>query len=124
MRFLFFGDCMFGRDGRGFTANPFRHVAEFVRHADFIFFNLETVISPLPIADSHKEPKVFNYQSTGEQLEKLRGLTQATIFASVANNHSLDYGLQGLEATETFLGQNRILYAKGDQPVTTSFAGM
>ena len=118
MRLLFFGDCMFGRDGSPFVKNPFRYVSEFIRETDFIFFNLETVISPETILEKYKEPKTFNYQSTGKQLKKLRSITQATIFASIANNHSLDYGLQGLRATENFLDDNGILYNQGKDPVT------
>ncbi len=118
MRFLFFGDCMFGRDGAPFTKNPFRFVAEFIRETDFIFLNLESVISPQVLSEARKSPKTFNYQSTGIQLKKLRSMTRATIFASIANNHSLDYGLQGLRATEKFLDDNRILYSQQDRPVS------
>ena len=90
MRFLFFGDCMFGRGGAPFDENPFRHVESFIREADFIFFNLETVSSPEPSHEAQKEPKTFNYQSQGKQLKRLRNMTRATIFVSIANNHSLD----------------------------------
>ena len=118
MRLLFFGDCMFGRGGAPFDENPFRYVGSFIREADFIFFNLETVISPQTLSEAHKEPKTFNYQSKGKQLKMLRNMTQATIFASIANNHSLDYGLHGLEATEEYLKKTEILFNQGDNPVT------
>jgi len=119
MRLLFFGDCMFGRNGAPFDENPFRYVSKFIHEADFIFFNLETVISPRALSAAHKEPnKTFNYQTKGSQLKILRKMTQATIFASIANNHSLDYGLQGLRATENYLGENKILYNRRKHPVT------
>jgi len=81
VRVLFFGDCMVGRGGAPFDENPFRY---------FIFFNLETVSSPEPSHEAQKEPKTFNYQSQGKQLKRLRNMTRATIFVSIANNHSLD----------------------------------
>ena len=118
MRFLFFGDCMFGREAAPFDENPFRYVASFIREADFIFFNLETVISPRALSQAYKEPKVFNYQTKGVQLKFLRKMTKGTIFASVVNNHSLDYGVQGLRNTEKYLEKINILYTRGKTPIT------
>ena len=57
MKLLFFGDCMFGRDNRVFFKNPFIHVQSVIKKADVIFFNLETVISPIPIDDKYKWPE-------------------------------------------------------------------
>lgn len=118
MRFLFFGDCMFGREESPFDENPFRYVKSFIRKADFIFFNLETVISLKTISEEYKEPKKFNYQTGGVQLKTLREMTNATIFASIVNNHSLDYGAFGLQNTEEYLNKIGILNTRGEIPVT------
>ena len=37
----------------------------------YIFLNLETTISQIPLDDSYKDDKVFNYQATGNQLVHL-----------------------------------------------------
>ena len=112
MKLLFFGDCMFGRDNHDFTLNPFKFVSKFIKQADYIFFNLETVISPKPLSENLREDKTFNYQSGGEQLMTLRDMTNKPIFASIANNHSLDYGTKGIENTRRFLRRNGFLGAK------------
>ncbi len=112
MKLLFFGDCMFGRDNHDFTLNPFQFVSKFIKQADYIFFNLETVISPKPLSENLREDKTFNYQSGGEQLMTLRDMTNKPIFASIANNHSLDYGTKGIENTRRFLRRNGFLGAK------------
>ena len=109
MKLVFVGDCMFGRDNNPFTENPFVHVEHILTDSSHIFLNLETTISPVPLDDSYKDDKVFNYQATGEQLVTLRGITGETpIFAAIVNNHTLDYKEQGFENTKQFLTQNNI----------------
>ena len=111
MKILFFGDCMFGRNGNPFVKNPFKYVEKYIKRADIIIFNLETVISPNPISDNFKEEKVFNYQSTGEQLITLKQLTNKLILASITNNHSLDFGVYGFNQTKNFLKKYNIKYS-------------
>ena len=110
VKLIFFGDCMFGRNGRHFIENPFQYVESYLKEASHIFFNLETTISNPLLPDIHKEDKVFNYQSTGEQLISLRNITDNPIFAAIVNNHSLDYGEVGYENTKNFLKENNILF--------------
>ena len=45
-------------------------------------------------------------------------MTRATIFVSIANNHSLDYGVQGLNATEQFLAKTGLVFTQRDKSVT------
>ena len=111
MKILFFGDCMFGRDNNPFIENPFVNIENAIKNVDLIIFNLETNISVIPLEESLRDDKVFNYQSNGIQLITLRKLTDKPIIASIANNHSLDYGLEGYKATKEFLGTNNILFA-------------
>ena len=92
MKLVFFGDCMFGRHGRPFIEDPFVHVKDIIKRGSHIFFNLETVISNPPLPKEYKVNKVFNYQSTGEQLLSLKKITKKPIFVSVSSNHSLDFG--------------------------------
>ena len=114
LKLVFVGDCMFGRDNNPFTENPFVHVEHVFNDSTHIFLNLETTISPEPLDDSYKDDKVFNYQATGEQLIKLRSLTDNPIFAAIVNNHTLDYKEQGFENTKQFLTDNTINYTVND----------
>lgn len=111
MKLLFLGDIMFGRNNNKFIDNPFKHIEKYIKLADVVIFNLETVISPIPLSDLFKTDKVFNYQSDGKQLITLRKLTNKIIIASTANNHTLDYGKQGFLNTKKFLRNNNIKFA-------------
>ena len=117
MKLLFFGDCMFGRNGNHFVLKPFKFVKQIIKQADYIFLNLETVISPKPLHDRYKTQKVFNYQSTGKPLLSLKLITKKPIFVSIANNHSLDYNTRGYKSTKKFLKNNNFLYASGKNSV-------
>ena len=103
MKLVFFGDCMFGRDGHDFVSDPFVHVKHIIKEASCLFFNLETTISVPLLHDDYKEEKKFNYQATDEQLMSLRKITKKTTFVSFANNHTLDYGPKGFENTRNIL---------------------
>jgi poly-gamma-glutamate capsule biosynthesis protein CapA/YwtB (metallophosphatase superfamily) len=111
MKLLFLGDIMFGRNNNKFIDNPFKYIEKYIKSVDVIIFNLETVISPIPLSDLFKTDKVFNYQSDGTQLITLRKMTDKLIIASTANNHSLDYDKQGILNTKKFLRNNNINYA-------------
>lgn len=102
---------MFGRNNNKFIDNPFKYIEKYIKSVDVIIFNLETVISPIPLNDLFKTDKVFNYQSDGTQLITLRKMTDKLIIASTANNHSLDYDKQGFLNTKKFLRNNNIKYA-------------
>ena len=110
MKLIFMGDCMFGRDNHNFTLNPFINVIPLLKDASHIFLNLETTISPKPLTDSDKEDKVFNYQSNGQHLLSLKKITRKPIFTAIVNNHTLDYGIKGLENTKAFLKKNDFQY--------------
>ena len=75
MNLIFVGDCMFGRNGNAFTKEPFINVGALFKEATHIFLNLETTISNPLLSDDYKEDKVFNYQSNGEHLLSLKGVT-------------------------------------------------
>ena len=109
MKLVFFGDCMFGRNNNKFIKNPFIHVEEILKQGSYIFFNLETTISPQLLSNDYRENKTFNYQSNGEQLIELKKKIKKPIFVSIVNNHSLDYGEQGHKNTKRFLKSNNYL---------------
>ena len=104
MKLIFFGDCMFGRDGHNFSSNPFKYVETYLKSSDIIIFNLETVISNFYLSDIYKLDKVFNYQSTDKQLVNLKKIIpKKNIFVSINNNHSLDYRIKGYSSTKYHL---------------------
>lgn len=109
MKLVFFGGCMFGRDGHDFVSDPFVHVKHIIKEASCLFFNLETTISVPLLHDDYKEEKKFNYQATDEQLRSLRKITKKTTFVSFANNHALDYGPKGFENTRNILKELKFL---------------
>ena len=117
IKILFWGDTMFGRNNNDFITNPFVNIEHIIKNVDVIIFNLETTISEIPLDDSYKDNKVFNYQSNGEQLIKLKQLTNIPIFVSIANNHSLDYSEKGYYNTQKFLSHWKYLYTNDDKAV-------
>ena len=110
MKLIFVGDCMFGRNGNPFSKTPFINVESLFKEASHIFLNLETTISNPLLNDNYKEDKVFNYQSTGEHLLSLKDITKKPIFTAIVNNHTLDYGLKGLENTKKFLRNHKFIH--------------
>ncbi len=119
MKLLFFGDVMFGRQGNFFVKNPWIYVEPYFQKADAIFFNLETVISPVDIPEKQRIPKTFNYQSNGTQLKILRKIfdKKKSIFVSMINNHTLDYNNKGFLATKRFLKKEKFLTSWTKTPV-------
>ncbi len=82
----------------------FEKVSSVFKNDDFTFLNLE---GPLTSSDSI-EPKEFNFK--GDPLY-VRILKEGSIEGvTLANNHILDYGTEGLEETVNVLKNNDILY--------------
>lgn len=69
---------------------PFHQVKEEVIQADFSILNLETAVTKR----TTPYPKKYNYKST---VESLKGIKNAGFdLVSLANNHTMDYGTEGL----------------------------
>jgi hypothetical protein len=92
------GDVMLGRTiGEGIDVSgpmwPFEHIADILRGADVAFVNLES-----PLTD-RGEPLDKDFVFRGPP-EGAQGLADAGIdVVTLANNHTFDYGLTGLEDT-------------------------
>lgn len=83
---------------------PFHQVKDEVEKADFSFLNLETSITER----NTPYPKEFTYKST---FESLQGITNAGFdLVGLANNHSMDYGKEGLLDTFDHLKKANIPY--------------
>ncbi|MBI1971414.1 MAG: CapA family protein [Candidatus Wildermuthbacteria bacterium] len=89
---LFVGDIMLDRGVEFYTTRhndwrwPFLKIADFLRKADLVFGNLESVISD----KGENQGSIYSFRADPRALE---GLVFAGIdVVSVANNHSFDYG--------------------------------
>lgn len=105
---LLTGDIMLGRSvmtkslGSNDPNYPFREVADKLNEADIVFSNLENpIISGCPKTDSG-----FKFCADPRMIG---GLKFAGIdIVNLANNHTLNYGKDGLEETKKILEENQI----------------
>ena len=122
-RFLltFVGDCTFGASPANYYAEvgfiktvgedygyPFRNVADYFANDEYSFINLEGPLTdegyPMDKTHTFRGPTRF-----------LRLLTDNSVeFASLANNHTLDYGETGYRATLELLDAAGIPYVERD----------
>ncbi len=85
---------------------PFLHVAELIRNADVAFGNLEGPLTRRGVP----YPKQYAFRSPPEQVAP--ALARAGFdLLSLANNHSMDYGIEGLRDTMQALARYGIRYA-------------
>lgn len=110
--FLAFGDVSLSRniaftiDKQNDELFPFRGIEELLLSSDFNFANLET---PFSSSDAYtaKETLVFNAPK-----KNVAGLKYYNFqVLSLANNHSMDQGLDGIRITRELLSKNNILHS-------------
>ena len=106
----FAGDCTFGTMPRhkeaangfhkvvnGDYSYPFRNVLQYFENDDFTMINLEGVLGE----DGYAANKMFVFRGPAEYTNIM---TQNSVEAvTLANNHSLDYGRPGYDATKSIL---------------------
>ena len=81
---------------------PFRRVADKLREADIVFSNLENPI----VSGCPKTDEGFKFCADPKMVD---GLVFASIdIVNLANNHTLNYGKEGLEETKRELAENQI----------------
>ncbi len=106
--FRFAGDVMFDRGIKRVLKSgvkPFRHILNLSTNADIMMVNLETTVA----TNGTKITKLFNFMSAPETLSIL---TNAGVdVVSIANNHTMDYGLPAIQQTRANLEKYRILYS-------------
>jgi poly-gamma-glutamate capsule biosynthesis protein CapA/YwtB (metallophosphatase superfamily) len=107
----FVGDIMLGRTVSDLLlrikdyAYPWGTLLPLLNGTDFVIGNLETAFTRNGI----KTPKVFNFRSDPSNVEALK---RAKIHAvNIANNHILDFGLQGLIDSLATLNNAQIAHA-------------
>ncbi len=110
----FFGDMMFDRG----VWHSFKNIgiteifsnldkSKFI-NSDIVFANLEGPVSAEPIADVWIDDSL-NFNMPPETLDALKYLNMDGV--SLANNHTLNAGIDGFATTQTLLDQNSIKYA-------------
>lgn len=111
---IFTGDIMLGRSvmGEAIDKNdnlyPFRNTAEFLKNADITFGNLENPI----VGDCKRHAGGFKFCTSPEIAQ---GLTFAGIdIVTLANNHTNNYGKEGIEQTKKYLIKDDIKYVGDD----------
>ncbi|MBI2121366.1 MAG: CapA family protein [Candidatus Wildermuthbacteria bacterium] len=110
---IFLGDVMLDRGvelqmkRHNDWAWPFLPAADDLQKADFVFANLESVISD----KGEKVGSIYSFRANPRAME---GLARAGIdVVSVANNHSFDYGGEAFADSISRLKKAGILYAGG-----------
>ena len=109
---VFGGDVMLGRQineriQKQGAASVWGDVVTVIQQADFSFVNLESVVA---VGGEPFQPaRVYSFRAAPSSAETL---AYAGIdFVSIANNHAMDYGRQGLAETMATLEQYDIAYA-------------
>lgn len=113
MQILFAGDVMLGRLVNKVLANAqFTYVwgdtIDIIKRADFSLINLECPVSSKG-KEWNKTFKVFHFRAN---LDAIQVLNSASIdYVSLANNHILDYDIEGLIDTLDILDKNNISHS-------------
>lgn len=95
------------KEGNGDFKFPFLKIADYLKKADILFGNLESVVS-------NKGAKVGSIYSFRAEPEAINGLTYAGFdILSVANNHIFDYGRAAMEDSFKRLEKAGINYVGG-----------
>ena len=105
---LFVGDTSFGENyqlgiekkggenilkARGYDYS-LKHFSTFLRGADLVIANLETPLTSIPVSPLAEKK---NYLHTGDTVKTSATLKKHNIaVVSLANNHTMDYGIEGL----------------------------
>ena len=118
------GDVMLGRTVNTRTiqkndfAWAFKNTADFLKSADLTFINLES-----PLVENC--PQTDTGMIFCEDVRHVEGLKFASIdIASVANNHSLNYGEKGLKNTKEILQSEGVLPVGITNPKYTKVKGI
>ncbi len=121
---LFAGDIMLGRsvmeaslDNNDFLY-PFRNTSDLLKNADITFVNLENPI----IKNCQRHTGGFKFCTTPEIAS---GLEFAGVdIATLANNHSGNYGKDGLEQTKKYLDEYNVSYVDGNNLIIKGVKGI
>lgn len=115
----FAGDVHFTERTLALLADPqsaFGPIAEVLRAADLSVVNLETAVTTRGVP----EPKRFHFRAPASAYTALKAA--GVDIASVANNHTLDYGPAGLDDTLTLAGRAQLPVVGAGRDSAAAFA--
>jgi poly-gamma-glutamate capsule biosynthesis protein CapA/YwtB (metallophosphatase superfamily) len=121
IQIAFVGDILLDKSvgvqiGRHGVDYPFQKTADFLRKADLTIGNLETSVS----TRGKPEKKEYTYRS---KPETLKGVVNAGFdVVNLANNHTLDYGMDALFDTMQHLKNYQIGYVGAGKNEAEAFA--
>jgi poly-gamma-glutamate synthesis protein (capsule biosynthesis protein) len=124
VKIIFTGDIMLDRGveskvktlGQGDFKFPFNQVADYLKKADLVFGNLESVISD----QGTNVGSIYSFRTDPKAIE---GLVSASFnVLSLANNHALDYTRQALIDCLNRLAEAKIDYAGAGLNETEAFS--
>lgn len=101
------------------AAYPFSYVKKDLQSADYAVLNLETSITNLP--DSYRDrSQRYNFKAPASVLS---GIKQSGVdLISIANNHALDYGQQGLLDTMKSINNAGLSYMGAGKTMKEAFS--
>lgn len=95
---LFVGDTSFGESyGSSYYDHSLENFAQILNEADLVIANLETPLTDLEKSPYEGEKDYIHYSDPIRAVETFKAHNMYTF--SLANNHSMDFGLGGLEQT-------------------------
>lgn len=110
------GDLLFGAMPPDWSDQGFQHLVGLLKSADLSFGNMET-----PLVDAGVPISKVDVARTdvrmGDEVQRM-----GFRLVSLANNHSLDYGMQGLHSTTEALRKHQIAHAGTGSSAPRAFA--
>jgi len=101
------GDMIFNREITGFTEPDYQNLYRIMREAKIAFGNLEMSLNEKP----ELQRRLYNFRRGREFAWEIAKI--GINLVGLANNHSLDYGKEGLKDCLRILKQSGIAYAGG-----------
>jgi poly-gamma-glutamate synthesis protein (capsule biosynthesis protein) len=108
------GDVMLGRGVEEAIASrghawPWGDILPLLWEADLVLVNLECALTERTVRGQNGGPKRFHFRAPPGAVETLR--LGHVDFASLANNHACDFGIEGMLETRHVLDRSRIHHA-------------
>lgn len=105
MHIIAFGDTIL--DDKLFQNDGYNQLINYIKKADIVTFNLETVISDKKINASDK---AICFRASTDGINRFKYDIEKRLICNIANNHVEDYGLEGFKSTLEILNVNSIAH--------------
>lgn len=117
---LFAGDILIANNALNYIRKngheyPFAKIKNDITEYDYFVANLETPITSRGIEYTNK---LFRFRLNDQQVQALKCLDLSAV--TLANNHIMDYGHEGMRDTLAFLEKNGIAYAGAGKDIAAA----